>query len=715
MYVRQMFSALAPLLLVMPMLSACSETPTPTTDPTESGSTSNTPGPDDSPDATATVSPTVSANPSATIEPDTTETDSTDQSSTTEDSQTYSDPDGKFAVPIPTNWQATPDDGFVLFTDPDEQIKVYALVIESDDPVAAIADAWKRVDPSFVLEPKETQELPPGGGVEKLVATNYDDGNQERFLAGLAQMYQGTSYVLLVDGPLADIQRRSSQIAIIQSGFDILALEEADLSAAQPLPVTPQITAQIEEYINDVMAAYKIPGAVVAIVQGDEVVYSKGFGVRNDQGDPMTPETRMMIGSTGKSLTTLMMATLVDDGTITWDTPAQQILPSFAVKDPELSQQITMRNLVCACTGVPRRDFELIFNAQQLTAEDIVASLSDFEFFTEFGEAFQYSNQMVGAGGYIAAIAANGQPDDFYTAYTQALQARVLDPIGMTDTTLSFAEVQASDNYALPHSTSLAVDNVYQTIPLSMEQILTPIAPAGAHWSTALDMSKYMITQINQGIAPDGAQVASAKNMNVTWQPQVPVDAETSYGLGWFVSSYKGQQLIEHGGNTLGFTSSFGFLPNAKLGIIVLTNGQGANGFSESVRARLFELVFEQLPEAEAQAMSALQLGQEQFEQIARLISDTLDVEAISPFVGQYANDALGEISIVLENDRLFFDAGEFQSELKTKLDDAGAIEGYIMVEPPLTGALFKFQGDAAAPTIVLGKGADVYTFTKSE
>jgi hypothetical protein len=322
---------------------------------------------------------------------------------------------------------------------------------------------------------------------------------------------------------------------------------------------------------------------------------------------------------------------------------------------------------------------------------------------------------MVGTGGYVAAIAATGQTDDLYAAYTQALQERVLDPIGMTDTTLSFAAVQASDNYALPHSPSLAVDYVYQPIPLSIEQLLTPIAPAGAHWSTVLDMTKYMITELNQGVAPDGARVASAENVNVTWQPQVPVAAETSYGLGWFVNSYKGQQLIEHGGNTLGFTSSFGFLPNADLGIIVLTNGQGTNDFNDSVRTRLFELVFEQSPEAETQAMAALQLGQEQIEQLTQLISDTLDVEAVSPFVGQYANDALGEIAITLENDRLLLDADEFKSELKTKLDDTGAIEGYIMVEPPLTGTLFKLQGDADTPTIVLGEGADVYTFTKSE
>ena len=84
------------------------------------------------------------------------------------------------------------------------------------------------------------------------------------------------------------------------------------------------------------------------------MVYLKGFGVRElGKPEPVTPDTLMMIGSTGKTMTTMMMATLVDDGKMTWDTPAVEILPNFAVADPELSQKITMRNLVCACTGVP--------------------------------------------------------------------------------------------------------------------------------------------------------------------------------------------------------------------------------------------------------------------------------------------------------------------------------------------------------------------------
>src|SRR5690606_22596971 len=120
----------------------------------------------------------------------------------------------------------------------------------------------------------------------------------------------------------------------------------------------------------------------------------------------ITPDTHMMIGSTGKTMTALLVAGLVDDGVIDWDTPVIEVLPRFAVADEELSRTITFRNLLCACTGVPRRDLELAFNYDELSAEAVVESLRSFEFFTAFGEAFQYSNQLVATAGYAAAAAA---------------------------------------------------------------------------------------------------------------------------------------------------------------------------------------------------------------------------------------------------------------------------------------------------------------------
>ncbi len=299
-----------------------------------------------------------------------------------------------------------------------------------------------------------------------------------------------------------------------------------------------------------------------------------------------------------------------------------------------------MENLVCACTGVPRRDMELFFNYDELDAEAIVESLADFEFFTDFGEAFQYSNQMVATGGYVAAAAAGGEYGDLYDAYVALVQDRVLDPIHMPRTTLDFQTVLSGENYAIPHE--LTLEGEYRPIPFDWERFVTPVAPAGAYWSTVEDMGRYLITELNRGVTPDGERIVSAENLTHTWEPQVPIAADVFYGLGWIISDYKGQPVIAHGGNTIGFTSELAFLPEADIGISVITNAWGTNAFNEAVRTRLLELVFEQEFEADEGAAFAFETLRSQMAEMAAKVADTVDPDVVTPFLGDYENEALG-------------------------------------------------------------------------
>lgn len=630
------------------------------------------------------------------------------------DEEIYEDPQGRFSVPIPTNWTATEGEGFVTLSGPEGDLRVWVLAVSiapGDDLEAAIQRAWQQVDPAFDLEPTGVLTPPPAPGVEQTVVTNYEAG--QRVYQGLAQRYEGTAYVLLVGGDLGAVQRRGAQVNIIATGLEIAALEQTDLTDVTPQPVDGPLTKQLETFIGAALPEFGIPGAAVAVVQGGEVVYTGGFGVREAGGNaPLTPDTPMMIGSTGKSLTTLLMATLVDEGAIAWDTPAAEVLPEFTVADPELTKSITLENLVCACTGVPRRDLELLFNADELTAEGVVESLRTFEFFTAFGEAFQYSNQLVGTGGYAAAAANGADFGALFEGYARSLQARVLDPIGMTNTTLSFEAVEATGAAATPHTATMG--GLYEPIPLALERLLLPIAPAGSHWSTARDMARYLQTALALGVAPGGARVVSERNLRATWAPQVPVTATVNYGLGWFVEDYRGLTLIYHGGNTLGFTSDLAFLPEQGLGVVVLTNGQGTNAFNEAVRERLFELVFDQPARAEANLTFVL-------EQTERFLAEgrdklrTVEAAAVGPFLGRYRNDALGEVRLSFAGDALTLDVGEFASELRPVVDGAGEPDGYIFFGAPLAGLPVRLQQAAGAPTLVIGEGAVAYTFERLE
>ncbi len=622
----------------------------------------------------------------------------------------YEDPAGRFTVPVPINWTVQQNDGYVTLTNPDGKLIVHVLVIPGEDVRAAIVQGWATVAPDFTFTPVQSIEPPSAPGVELTVVDTALSDDQSHVYQGVGQLVSGSIYLALFDVDLVAAQERSAQLQIIITGLKITAQETTDLSNAQPRTVDATITDELSAYITTLMDQTDVPGAAVAIVQDGEIVFAQGYGVKTLGGsDPVTPDTHMMIGSVGKSMTTMLMATLVDDGLLQWDEPVINVLPSFAVDDPARTQTITIRNLVCACTGVPRRDLELIFNAKELTAEGIVESLQTFRFFTDFGEAFQYSNQMVATGGYAAAAAVGGQYGQLFDAYVRALSERVLKPIGMTRTTLSFDAVVEDGDYATPHGAF--IEGIYKPISLDIETGLLPIAPAGAHWSTANDMARYLITELNKGVSPDGTRVVSEANLAETWMPQIAINANVSYGLGWIIGEYKGQSMISHDGNTLGFTSGVSFLPDSSLGIVVLANGQAANLFTEGVKMRLLELLFDQPKEFDESVAFTLKSADEAFQQLQKSLQP-LDVDDVQPYLGVYTNPALGQIALSLTNDTLWLDAGDFTTRLVRQVNDEGEVH-YLMAMPPLTGTALEFTEQDGQPVIQIDLITDLYTFTR--
>ena len=421
---------------------------------------------------------------------------------------------------------------------------------------------------------------------------------------------------------------------------------------------------ELETYIVQNIELAKIPGMSIAVVQNGEVVYIKGFGVRAlGESEPVTPDTLMMIASSTKPLTTLMMATVVDDGLMNWDTPVTTILPSFAVGDPNLTSKLEMQHLVCACSGLPSEDSAL-FLSNLDTAEDLIRSMQDISPVSEIGKKFNYSNQMVAAGGFIAAYGAGWKKGDLITGYITAMQQRIFDPMGMSGTTFSIEQVQASDNYALPHGLNL--QNDYQPLEVSSEKFVSSILPAGGVWSTANDMSRLLLTLLNQGISPDGRRIVSVENLFRTWEPQVEIEkGSVFYGLGWFIEDYHGMRLIHHGGNSMGFSAELALLPSAGLGVAILTNGEGAGDFVSAIRYRLFEITFGFPRQYDSIFKRNLEARENGIANFAKSLLPDVDMQAISPYLGQFTNEKLGEINIYMENGRLMMMTGGLTSELR--------------------------------------------------
>ena len=625
----------------------------------------------------------------------------------------FSDPERGFEVIVPAGWSRREQGPAVALADPEGQLHAWLLSVQADDAATGVAAAWRAVIPDFALEVADEVRPPVSGGIEQAVQLTYRS-DRDRIVFAIGYLFEGRAYALLTDGPRDAFVRRQAQASVVVSSFDILGRTRTDLASQPAQPLGPEAAANLDGFIPAAMAEAGVPGAVVAVVQDGRVVYQRAFGVKTaGRPDPMTLDTQLMIGSTTKSLTTLMMATLVDDGRMRWDTPVVDVLPSFRVADPALSRTITMENLVCACSGVPRRDFEFILNARTLGAEDVVRSLAGFRFFTDFGETFQYSNQMVASAGYIAGVAAGGDPDALLPGYARALQARVLSPIGMLDTTLSLRQAEARGDYATPHGQTLT--GARTPIPLSEEALLAPVAPAGALWSTAPDMARYLRTLLAGGVAPDGRRIVSSAGLEHLWTPQVKLSADTSYALGWMITDAKGLRKIEHAGNTFGFTSGLALLPDKGLGAVVLTNARASNVFNEAVIRRVIDLAFDQDTEAgEVDFHYALKVAADALAKAAEHESSHVDAAAVGGHLGSYANPALGDLALSFEGGRFLADVGEFRTALWRYTGDDGTV-AYLAADPPLAGLELELtHGADGAPTVTIASPPDRYVFERT-
>jgi CubicO group peptidase (beta-lactamase class C family) len=597
----------------------------------------------------------------------------------------YTAPDGSFTAPIPAGWEDQSTDAYGLFVRDDVELYLVSYPVEADTSIQeVIAQGLEMILPDFDAQPVQTSPIPIPNGTWTQNIYTLDGG---AIAAALGILRDEQAALIYIEAPsVAALQAATPALNNVLLGLQFS--DAVDLSGQEPALFDDAMAAELTAYVESALEQFNILGASVAVVQGGNVAYLRGFGVREPDGEPVNPETLFMIGSTTKSFTTLTLATLVDEGVIDWDTPVVEILPEFAVADPERTEQILVRHLVNNASGVGRNDVRLILFEQ--TPEEIVASIADLPLVSELGESFNYSNQMVATGGFAAAVAAGADlSDDVMDAYFELVNARVLNPLLMADSTFDFDAAVAQDNVALPYAYETD-DDSFEAVSLRMERFVLPLAPAGALWSNAVDMSRYMLMQIANGLTPDGERIVSVENLNATQTTEVTIGGQIGYGMGWIIEDYKGQRMISHGGNTIGFTSEFTFLPDAGIGVLVLANAPGANNFSASVREHVFEQVFGLEHEAGQNYLTV----QESLLAQSRAMSESMastspDVAAFADFLGEYkegivvreAENADAESSILLSGD-FIEDMPLFAS---SQLADNALVTG---------GFIFRFEED---------------------
>lgn len=318
------------------------------------------------------------------------------------------------------------------------------------------------------------------------------------------------------------------------------------------------------------MQAFKIPGAAVAVVKDGKVILAKGYGYRDVEHKlPVTVKTVFPIASITKSFTVSSLGTLVDQGRLEWDKPVREYLPGFRMSDPAATDQLTPRDLVTHRSGLPRHD--LLWYSSSFTQQQLVDRLRYLELSRPIRTTFQYNNLMFLTAGYLGGRM-NG------TSWEDLVRQRILAPLAMTGTYMSSEEARKSPEYALPYRKNRKTDEVSRIDFAKWGDV----GPAGAINSNLDDMSRYLLMHVNKGQV-EGRRLLAANTATQMQTPQMVIQgaspfpelSETSYGMGFFITNYRGHKYVNHGGNLDGFSLQLGFLPNEGIGVVVLCNMDG--------------------------------------------------------------------------------------------------------------------------------------------
>ncbi len=330
--------------------------------------------------------------------------------------------------------------------------------------------------------------------------------------------------------------------------------------------------AMLDTLIEQALREMEVPGVAVVVVRGDQIVYLKGFGVRTQgQNQPVTPQTLFPIASCSKAFTSTLVAMLVDQGQVKWDDKVRDHLEIFRLSDELADREVTIRDLLCHRTGMPRHD--LLWAGLTHNSEDLIRRWGRAKPSTSFRSTWEYTNVPFTVAGLIAAR--YHQSD-----WAGTVQRRIFAPLGMRHSTGRRELALAYENRATPHY--FTYDK--KILPVKDDEV-EHVGGAGGIYSTAEDMGQWLRFQLNGGIY-NGRRLIAERHLRETHTPQMLFRPEgvwtyyfpaattrfTTYGLGWFVHDYRGVVCISHGGTLSGTRAQCMLVPDAKIGVCVLAN-----------------------------------------------------------------------------------------------------------------------------------------------
>jgi CubicO group peptidase (beta-lactamase class C family) len=408
---------------------------------------------------------------------------------------------------------------------------------------------------------------------------------------------------------------------------------------------------KLDAYYEKALKDWDVPGMSIAIVKDGKIIFAKGYGVKQAGGSDKPDEnTLFAIASNSKSFTSAAIAQLVDEGKLSWNDKVKKHLPYFELYDPWVSSEVTIRDLLSHRVGLRTFSGDLIWYRSALTAEEMIRRVRYLPKAYDFRSGYGYSNVMyITAGEVLKKI--TGKP------WEEMIRERFFGPLGMDRSIATTRDLDKKGNYATPH---LIRDGVHQ--PMAWED-WGHVAATGGILSSARDMSQWMIFNIDHGIWKNDTLI-SAQSRNLLWTPHTSFTIDhtnpggtghfNGYGLGWFLSDYRGKMVVSHTGGYSGMLSAMALVPEEKLGVVVLTNGL------KGIYSALVNYTIDAFINAPPKDWSAEQLASSKKNKDTRIedrkrsrAKGTSPSVSLDKYCGTYAVNTYGKISVSREGDTM--------------------------------------------------------------
>lgn len=403
----------------------------------------------------------------------------------------------------------------------------------------------------------------------------------------------------------------------------------------------------IDQEIETLLKSYKAVGLSVAVVENDNVIYSKGFGYRNlEKKLPSTENTVFPIGSATKAFTASLLGILESQDKISLKEKPSFYIPKLQFYNDKMNDLIKIEDLLSHKSGLGSLDGSLILFPEN----DRIKTIERLKYLKPNGvinDSWIYSNM-----GYTIAGAIVEQVTK--ENWDKNIKAKIFSPLNMNNSFTILQEMESTDNFSFGYGMSNG-----KTEKVLYEEYYS-YGPAGAIKSTSNDMANWLLTWLNNGqfdeqqILPEEYVKNATTIHNV--MPQDGADANVYLfgdGFGWRVQSFKGHYKINHGGNTSGFSSQIVMYPNEKLGIVVLTNQQNSilpYIIADVITNRMLDLPKTELDKYPVVVNDIYKIDKD----VRELNKDKKSTHKLSEFCGKYSNKGYGTFEIIQENNSLF-------------------------------------------------------------